>query len=280
MGVVGALEAPVKLSRGVMYWAGALGVVATAAASLVLVRQFPVAWLGGRIVPTSVVSHAASSTVAMPAPALVLTRAGEPPASIEANLVKTVDQRPVFDVVRVEPTGDAVIAGRASPNAIVELRDDGLVLAQANADASGQFVILPPPLSVGGHHLQLAARTSDTTAALSDAVAVNVAAMAKASFQAPSATAALTPPLTQISGVATTEAGKPAGAPPVESIIKDARIAKVVPGDNLWNISQHYFGDGMRYLQIYAANASQVRRPQLIYPGQVLVIPQTPAPKQ
>jgi nucleoid-associated protein YgaU len=48
----------------------------------------------------------------------------------------------------------------------------------------------------------------------------------------------------------------------------------VTRGDSLWRISRLRFGKGMRYTVIYEANASQIRNPDLIYPGQLLVMPQ------
>jgi nucleoid-associated protein YgaU len=263
----------VILSKSVIYWAGAFFVAATAAASPMLVRRLPIAWPGERVAPAAVVSPSANSPVATDAEP---TKA---PSSVEANLTEPAEQRPAFDIIRVEPTGDAVIAGHASPNAAVELRDDGLVVAQGSADASGQFAILPPTLSAGGHHLQLAAQTNDASTVLSDAVAVNVPAATKASIQAAPAPVA-SAPSAQTSRVATTETTKPAEASPVDAGIQDVRTTKVIRGDNLWHISQHYLGNGMRYRQIYAANASQVHSPQLIYPGQILVVPQSPALNQ
>ena len=62
---------------------------------------------------------------------------------------------PAFDVVNVDPSGDAVIAGRAAPNEKVELRDAGKTVAEATADAAGQFVIMPPALAPGDHSLSL-----------------------------------------------------------------------------------------------------------------------------
>ncbi|MGH1589624.1 LysM peptidoglycan-binding domain-containing protein [Methylobacterium phyllosphaerae] len=44
-------------------------------------------------------------------------------------------------------------------------------------------------------------------------------------------------------------------------------------GDNLWTISRRTYGEGERYTLIYDANQDQVRDPDLIYPGQVLVLP-------
>src|SRR6266403_4692191 len=49
---------------------------------------------------------------------------------------------PAFDIARIEPTGDAVIAGRATPGATVELLRNGELHDRAVADRSGQFVMV------------------------------------------------------------------------------------------------------------------------------------------
>jgi nucleoid-associated protein YgaU len=48
----------------------------------------------------------------------------------------------------------------------------------------------------------------------------------------------------------------------------------VVRGDSLWRISRTAYGRGARYSVIYAANRDQIRNPNLIYPGQIFVLPQ------
>ena len=49
---------------------------------------------------------------------------------------------PGFDVVRVSPAGDAVIAGRAEPRSAVLVLVDGAQAASTTADAQGKFVAL------------------------------------------------------------------------------------------------------------------------------------------
>ncbi len=49
---------------------------------------------------------------------------------------------PVFDVVRIDPEGSAVIAGTAEPGAVVELLLDGVGIIETQADAAGKFVAL------------------------------------------------------------------------------------------------------------------------------------------
>jgi len=68
---------------------------------------------------------------------------------------------PVFDIARIDPTGDAVIAGRAAPSASVELLRSGYVHDRAVADRSGQFVMVPPRLPAGDYELTLRSRQPD-----------------------------------------------------------------------------------------------------------------------
>jgi len=74
---------------------------------------------------------------------------------------------PTFDVARIEPTGEAVIAGRAAPGATVELLRDGEVHDRAVADKSGQFVMVPPKLPPGTYDLTLRSKQADGTVATS-----------------------------------------------------------------------------------------------------------------
>lgn len=53
-----------------------------------------------------------------------------------------------------------------------------------------------------------------------------------------------------------------------------AKKYKVVKGDCLWNIAKRFYGNGSKYTVIYNANRKVVgSNPNLIYPGQILVIP-------
>jgi LysM repeat protein len=77
------------------------------------------------------------------------------------------DGVPTFDVARIEPTGEAVIAGRATPGATVELLRDGEVHDRAVADKSGQFVMVPPRLPSGTFDLTLRSKQADGMVATS-----------------------------------------------------------------------------------------------------------------
>src|SRR5215216_3188914 len=65
------------------------------------------------------------------------------------------DRSPAFDVARIEPTGEAVIAGRAAPGATVELLRAGELHDQTHANEAGEFVLVPRPLPPGNYDLTL-----------------------------------------------------------------------------------------------------------------------------
>ncbi|MDR3462684.1 MAG: LysM peptidoglycan-binding domain-containing protein [Beijerinckiaceae bacterium] len=60
---------------------------------------------------------------------------------------------------------------------------------------------------------------------------------------------------------------------PADAVVAEVKTAIVRGGDNLWDISRAQLGKGWRYTRIYAANSEQIRNPNVIYPGQVFVMP-------
>ncbi len=69
---------------------------------------------------------------------------------------------PSFDVVRVNPRGDAVFAGRAQPNAKVTVKSGQSVVGSVKADSRGEWVLVPKsPLPSGQRELSLSASAPD-----------------------------------------------------------------------------------------------------------------------
>jgi nucleoid-associated protein YgaU len=364
------------------------------------------------------------------------------PAAVQPSAPAAGPKPPEFDIVRVTPGGETVVAGRAPGAARVELLDQGKVVAGEKVDRNGEFVLLPPTLGEGDHLLALRitpegqppvssnqsvvvavrpgtrpvvtlaepgkpsvvlaapapgppVKKPATTAAptsgqvtiqtaeveagghffatgtappgstvrlylngshIADAASANdgkwsltiskgvsggkyalradvlgeqgkVISRAEVPFDAPAALAAAAPtvsspptvsqPLTRpaAGGAATAarptsqsapEASRPSsspglvaeptprpavspapGAAPAQTgtsvaannpaanpVIPEISAATVTRGDSLWRISRRHLGKGMRYTVIYEANSSQIRNPNLIYAGQVLVMPQ------
>ncbi len=307
---------------------------------------------------------------------------GSPPSPESGNGV------PTFDVASIEPTGEAVVAGRATPGATVELLRDGEVHDRAVADKSGQFVMVPPKLPPGTYDLTLRSKAADGTVATSQqrvtaaleprsterpvvalvtpnkptvvlsqpgapkpagavvvetvetepggkfhvsgvarpgaalrlylndsfvasvtagadgrfAVTINegvapgnyrvrldeasssgtVRARAEVPFTAPETTAsvsaqAATSKRPDTAGPQLAAAGATIlpdkGSPSSTVVVPKISTTTVSRGDSLWRLSQASYGAGTRYAVIYKANRGQIRNPNLIYPGQVFVLP-------
>ena len=327
-------------------------------------------------------SQAALGTAQAEANAVVDALIGLP-ASPESS-----DGVPTFDVARIEPSGEAVIAGRAAPGATVELLRNGEVHDRAVADKSGQFVLVPPKLPSGTYDLTLRSKAPDgkvatstqrVTAALEPssterpvvalvtpdkptvvlsqpgapkpagavvvetveieaggkfhvsgqarpgatlrlylndsfitgvtagadgrfAVTINegvapgsyrvrldeasnsgsVRARAEVPFSVPDTTASVT---AQAAASKRPDMAAPrlaaagatvlpdSGTPPSTVVVPKIATTTVSRGDSLWRLSQASYGAGVRYAIIYKANREQIRNPNMIYPGQVFVVP-------
>jgi nucleoid-associated protein YgaU len=280
---------------------------------------------------------------------------------------------PSFDIVRVEPSGDAVIAGRAEPGSLVILLDGEEEIGRITADETGAWVIIVKrPLDPGDHQLGLRAVMPDGSEHLSETlviVSVPEPTLEVASGEAgeEQVAAAESQPLaveTQREGLSASrvlqqpeDAGlrdealllnavdydadgfviisgraqpgarvvvyldeKPLGtvvadanghwqlAPdtPVASGLHRLRVDQVddsgdvlarvatlfsraelaggfpedrfvivQPGNSLWRIARRTYGQGVQYSVIFQANDDQIVDPDMIFPGQIFLVPST-----
>lgn len=82
---------------------------------------------------------------------------------------------PSFDTVRVEPTGEAVIAGHAAPGASVIVKLNGAPVGTATANADGSFALVPDkPLPAGDGALSLEVNDNGKVIASADTVVVAI----------------------------------------------------------------------------------------------------------
>jgi nucleoid-associated protein YgaU len=103
-------------------------------------------------------TEAADGAARMPADTGESITAGSPAQDEPAS-----EQPPglAFDIIRVEPTGEAVIAGRGAPDARVALLRNGAVHDETMSDASGNFVFIPEPFPAGTSDVTLRATGRD-----------------------------------------------------------------------------------------------------------------------
>ena len=80
---------------------------------------------------------------------------------------------PTFDVVRIDPEGHAVMAGRAAGKSEVTILDKGQEIGKVTADSHGEWVWVPPdPLKPGSLELSLRAKHPDGSVAESKSTVV------------------------------------------------------------------------------------------------------------
>jgi nucleoid-associated protein YgaU len=140
------------------------------------------------------------------------------------------------DVVDYADTGAVQFAGRANPGEAVRLYLDNRHIGDAAADAQGRWNLRPDePIAPGTFDLR--ADQVDRSG--------RVTARVQLPFQR-------------------------AAAPPQAL---GERTIVVQPGHNLWQIARQTYGRGVHFTHIHAANAAQIRDPNLIFPGQVFALP-------
>ena len=137
----------------------------------------------------------------------------EAPAATPAPSAQPDSAAPSFDVVRVEKSGDTVIAGRAEPDSEVNVKtQSGETIGKARADGSGSWAIVAEtPLAPGSHEIGIEAQDSAGETHLSKDVVVVVvpepAAASAPSGPSASSTAATPASETQVLAVLTPREG-------------------------------------------------------------------------
>jgi nucleoid-associated protein YgaU len=281
--------------------------------SLALVAACGAAFVFGIWRQPPVETRAATAAPAVGPPASAARDKGSAPlatAEVEANAVAalavsprsldTDESVPVFDIARIERTGDAVIAGRAAPGAIVELLRNGERHDRAVADQSGQFVMVPPRLPPGDYELSLRSRQPDgkqATSKQSVVVALNEVESSSGAVRSraedvPETVGVNRSVLDQAVGssqahqrsqrqdiAVSQQPHSTAATPPSDGgsrstmVLPKIATTVVSRGDSLWRISRVNYGAGLRYAVVYKANRDQIRNPDRIYPGQIFVLP-------
>ncbi len=97
----------------------------------------------------------------------------EPAAQAGAASPQQQNNTPIFDLLRVEPDGSVVIAGKALPNADVEVVAGATVVGKAKVGSNGDFaIVLDEPLKAGDHQLVLRSTGADNNVATSAQTAI------------------------------------------------------------------------------------------------------------
>ncbi|PKR91224.1 hypothetical protein CXZ10_00460 [Pleomorphomonas diazotrophica] len=207
-------------------------------------------------------------TPAQPAPAAPAAEpvapAAEPaaPAAEPAAAPKVEPAAPAvtvtIDAVELENGNRFYAAGSAANGAVIRLYVDDKAIGDTKADKGRWLYQGQVELAPGKHLVRIDQVGADGA----------VAARAEVPFQI--ADDGLSAP-TLASGVGSAQAGAGSAG---EAKPAEPETLIIRRGDNLWMIAKRLYGKGIRYSTIYQANTDQIRNPDLIYPGQVFVIPE------
>ena len=92
----------------------------------------------------------------------------------------------------------------------------------------------------------------------------------KADFSNVKASVSSTAPTAPKADFSNVQAKVTSSAPLAETATQSYTVVK---GDTLSKIAKQFYGNANRWKRIYEANTDQIKNPDLIKPGQVLVIP-------
>jgi len=269
--------------------------------------------------------------------------------SAAPSRVATGPNSPAFDVVRIDPKGNLVMAGRAQPGATVIILDGDKEIGRVSADAHGEWLYLPTaPVAPGTRQFSLKTTGPDGKDLFSDKVVVmsvperngevliveqsrdgGKSRILQGPTAAPGALAVESVDYGADGKFAVSGKAEP-GATVQVYLDKDflgravadsngvwqmepkakatagnhtiradqvgannnvlARVEvpfsldqsqidlasgeiTVIKGNSLWVIARRIYGQGILYTAIYEANKTQIKDPNLIYPGQVFSLP-------
>ncbi len=146
-----------------------------------------------------------------------------------------------IDAITYDVEGDVQLAGRGQSDTELRIYVDDRPVQTTRVDAAGNWASPLPNVDQGVYTLRIDAVGTDGT----------VVRRIETPFQRT--------------------------APEVARAARERGVAAITvqPGFTLWAISEGYFGDGVRYVQIFEANRDLIRDPDLIYPGQVIDLPET-----
>ena len=148
------------------------------AGAIVFAAAVGVAW-HGKLSDQAILDQSArpgANVASAPAPSQPPSPQPQGPSGEAPKEAPPVVAVPTFDVARIGPDGRAVIAGRAQAGAKIVLLDGGKEIAQGQADANGEWVILAqePPLAVGQHELRVIQHVEGRAPVTSDQVVVAI----------------------------------------------------------------------------------------------------------
>jgi len=151
-----------------------------------------------------------------------------------------------LDTITYDADGNVVLAGRAEGEGSVQIYLDNSAIASVPVSPSGDWQTTLPEVDSGVYTLRV------------DEIGQDGAVVSR-----------IETPFKR------EEAEKVAEVLQEETSNPEFQVAMrtVQPGNTLWAIARERYGEGIMYVLVFEANRDRIRNPDLIYPGQVFVLP-------
>ncbi len=167
--------------------------------------------------------------------------------AIEVDAAPEVMSTVALDTITYDPGGDVILQGRALVDGFVQVYVDNAPVSLLPVDADGTWRGDLPDVDTGVHTLRVDEIADDGT----------VVSRIETPFlrEDPAAVAEVMEEALEAPGVT-------------------IATRTVQPGATLWAIAEERYGAGILYVSVFEANRDRIRNPDLIYPGQVFVLPE------
>lgn len=195
------------------------------------------------------VATATSDTPASPAVLAVTVDGVEvvQPA-IAADTSPQVMSNVALDTITYSPAGDVVLGGRALGQGVVQVYVDNTPVSRLPVEEDGTWRGDLPDVDTGVYTLRIDELDADGT----------VLSRIETPFQREDRADVIDAMADQVANPDFTVATR-----------------TVQPGATLWAIARERYGSGVLYVSVFEANKDRIRDPDLIYPGQVFVLPES-----
>ena len=174
-----------------------------------------------------------------PKPAEQVKGPAEETDSAKKN-IGNIDKDLSLKIIDYDEEGRVVLSGKATPGSEVRVKVDDNPVGASKADAAGDWKISPTKPVVSGQHAIKIEQVDAGGTVLAKLVVPFSRAVVRPGTLAPG-------------------------------------MVVVDPGNSLWRIARATYGSGNKYTLIFAANAEQISNPNMIYPGQMFIVPPDPA---
>lgn len=168
--------------------------------------------------------------------------------SVASDTPPEVMSNVALDTITYNPAGDVVLGGRALGQGFVQVYVDNTPVSRLPVDEDGTWRGDLPDVDTGVYTLRIDEVDADGV----------VLSRIETPFQREDRADVVDAMADQVANPEFTVATR-----------------TVQPGATLWAIARERYGSGVLYVSVFEANKDRIRDPDLIYPGQVFVLPES-----